>query len=332
MNRRLRELLREAGVEGPIRSDEIVMLHNNAPVPTGLIDSPWARWPWGFNFIVLHRGRARWFCKCRAASDPGLRREADVAERLGSVRTASIRVPAVRYVTSGRFALQVAEFLDGVPLDRRISGRDPRKLRARVDLVLSGLAELLTGYLRDLSSPGGEVVVEDDAAPTLQSVITRLALDTDSRDALKDALSRAGRVRATPQHSDLWTSNVLEVHGVPWVIDFETFGDVRVPLYDDLTLVSSTLDQWLGEDPGVPHSLFREGPVVRDFIDLLAARAAKAGLDPGQLDGILVFQLVRRSFDVAGAPGRTDAGRHDEAVRSVAKRLATGRTGLLVPS
>src|SRR5881397_3247923 len=36
----------------------------------------------------------------------------------------------------------------------------------------------------------------------------------------------------SPQHGDLWPSNVVHSGGSWWLLDFEVFGEVQVPLYD----------------------------------------------------------------------------------------------------
>jgi hypothetical protein len=66
-------------------------------------------------------------------------------------------------------------------------------------------------------------------------------LPNESLEVLQAAADSAPAVAARPQHGDLWPAKLIERRGGGWwVLDFEMYGRIRMPLHDAFHLVRTS--------------------------------------------------------------------------------------------
>jgi hypothetical protein len=115
------------------------------------------------------------------------------------------------------------------------------------------------------------------------------------------------------------------------LIDFDSYGDVQVALYDDLTLILTTIGLRAGGHVAGLDRLASSHEDGRACRALLSDRASTEGLCASQLDGLLVNYLVTMAATVHRRGGVGFAAPHIAAARRAAERLAAGGK-LLTPS
>jgi hypothetical protein len=172
-------------------------------------------------------------------------------------------------------------------------------------------------------------VLWDEIADNVASAARIAGLDSAQRSALEAAVRSAGDVPARPQHGDLWWRNLVMDDGLLWALDFDTYGEVRVPLYDALTLICSTLDLRAGGKGDGVERLLSESDEARGCRAILREQAGADGIHPSQLDGLLVNYLVQVAIDVQRRGGHTFSAPYKATLRRIAERLASGEHGLL---
>ena len=333
MNPELARLLSEAGITEKIGWQNIVALQNYAPLPavvrTG--SAPWSR---GLNLAVVLRGQPLFFCKCRPANDVVIERETAIRSTLAGDRPGGISVAPVRLVSSARISVQVSPFVPGAHYGRFVPTQSASVYLATLRMALVGMATLADLAVREcpfVRPPVPSVLLSAAAADCLRDLAARAGLDANEEMALISAVHDAGEVPSRPQHGDFWWQNLLVTKGQLWAIDFDGYGEVSVPLYDDLTLMLTTMVLRAG---GVVGGLVRLMSTDAEAIAcraLLAERAASERVRDSQLDGILVYYLTHIAFTVQRRGSSEWAAPHFEAVRYVAKRLANGDRSLLSP-
>jgi hypothetical protein len=175
------------------------------------------------------------------------------------------------------------------------------------------------------------VLLHQAASHSLADVAMIAALDPQFSAALTAAVSDAGEVPSIPQHGDFWWQNVLMANGHVWAIDFDAYGDVRVPLYDALTMMITTMPLRPSAAGTGIERLLAGGAEARACRELLAERATASGLTPSQMDGVLVYYLAHMASTVNGRAGEKFSGPHVADLRHAAQLLASGKRGLLAP-
>ena len=333
MNDELRRLLAEAGVAGEFDWRDIVVRHNNAPVPQLVPATATEPWHRGFNLVVLSRGVPTFFCKCRPGGDPVLARETHLRTYLAGARCGGLRVPPARVASSSRIAVQVSPFLRGVHYGRIVTRQSPGAYVKTLRGILEGAAELWNiaqlGSGGGVRSPSASIVLQAAARESLADLATLESFEPELLAALGAAVREAGEVPSLPQHGDFWWQNVLMAEGHYWAIDFDAFGEVHVPLYDDLTMMCSTLVLRPGAGNTGFERLLTDTVEARGCRVVLAEHASSSGLTPSQLDGVLAYQLVHMASSVKRRGGPVHAAPHLAAVRRAARLLASGERGLL---
>jgi len=317
VNAELAGLLRETGVTVSPDWRDVIVVQNYAPIPMAH-DPRAGRWAGknGFNLVVLSNGTPAWYCKCRTAGDAVLERETAIRSRLAGTRPGALSVPPARIASSHRIAVQAGPFVDATNFGRVLAG-----------LSTTGFADLLRRTARgaaDLAS-----LALRDAADLLHPPAT-VNLRADAPEPLTAVLAAAGELPARPQHGDLWWRNLLVAHGELWALDFERYGTLWVPLFDDIHLVWTSLSLRDATAACTLERIRSSGPDARACRALLLERAAAEQLTAAQLDGVLVFYLLTMAADlrtVAGddrfaAPYLADLGH-------AATLLAAGKTNLL---
>jgi hypothetical protein len=332
VNRELARLLVEAGVSGDIDWRDTVVLFNYAPVPPPAANAEEANWNRGFNLALLRRGKPTFFCKCRPPGDPVLERETAVRSCLAGHRPDGVSVAPVRAAASSRIAIQVSPFLLGPHYGRIARGQTTSQYLRTLGTALHGAAQLADLALREcavVSVPSDPIVLSEVAAESLTDAAGLAALDDAQKAALTRAVIEAGAVPARPQHGDFWWQNLLMVDGHLWAIDFDSYGEVLVPLYDDLTLALTTIRlRTSGAVDGFVRLLSSDDD-ARACRALLTRRALDEGLHPTQLDGVLVYYVTHLASTVNRRGGPVFSAPHVAAVRHAAERLAAGQRGLL---
>jgi hypothetical protein len=185
----------------------------------------------GFNAYLLGPDHTpTHFLKVRPAGHEGFRREADMTVHLSRHLASKRLVPNARAFVEAPARVLIEEFIDGVVLEAAIRAKGAP---AWYDLA----AEVLKAVrpIWDITSlASGE---------TLPALVDHMELLADLRVlesiGLDEAVSRrlaerisSERLVAVPQHGDLWPKNVLKAKDGWCVLDFETCGEVKIPLYD----------------------------------------------------------------------------------------------------
>jgi hypothetical protein len=164
---------------------------------------------------------------------------------------------------------------------------------------------------------------------SLEFLHTHGLLDEGSVAAVADVVARAGAVAPLPQHGDFWFQNLLLVDDDVWVIDFEEFGQIQVPLYDDLTLILATLAVRSGGGVQGLRTMISADAEAVACRELIRDRAAAEGIDPTQMDSMLFFYLARMAAQIYRRGG-DDFGRpHLEALRYATELFVAGRHDFL---
>ena len=330
------QLLAAAGVARGFGWRDVVVRQSYAPVPqlvAATATEPWSR---GFNLVVLSRGVPAYFCKCRPGGDALLERETRFRTLLAGAGGVGLSVPPARAASSSRIAVQVGPFLRGDHYGRIVTGQSSSAYVKTLREILEGATELWKLAQRTCAgvrSPSASIVLIEAARESLADVAILGALEPELLAALTTALRDAGEVPPFPQHGDFWWQNVLLAEGQFWAIDFDSLGDVQVPLYDDLTMMCTTLRLRPGAGDTGFERLLAEGLEARACRELLAEDASAAGLAPSQLDGVLVYHLAHMASSVKRRGGTMrgpmHAAEHVAAVRRAAELLASGQRGLL---
>src|SRR5207253_6463326 len=105
--------------------------------------------------------------------------------------------------------------------------------------TVSRLAERAAVLLPDQGEQ--ETVRPGDAVRPLLNILEIVGLPNESLHLLATAADAAPAVLMRPQHGDLWPANLIQRDdGGWWVLDFEMYGRIRVPLHDVFHLVRTS--------------------------------------------------------------------------------------------
>jgi len=302
MKRKLRELLTAAGLDGDpvgeIRDGGFLILQNYGAIPPAVRKSGYYVWNRGFNVLLLGPDNApRYFCKCRPIADANLERETTVLQAFNRDPDLRTVVPRTSGVRDGEVQLQVGEFIRGRPYEYTVARLTERAWVASMGQILD--------VARTVSTRAGSLLPGLLSAPapaTLRAAATdaltelgAAGLAEDALQVLDRALARAGSVPPLLQHGDLWPANVLGHHETWWLLDFETFGIVQVPLYDVYHFVRNC---WTLREPDAAASTAWVTRLASDAPDAELCRrtilyqARQLGLGPTEAAGVLAYYVV----------------------------------------
>lgn len=330
LNPRLLDLLRAAGVAGPIEWDQMLIVQNYAPLPPPPALAGTGSFHRGLNLIVLDGRTPTHFCKCRPIGESGVLRETHARNTLAEAAT-SLRVLPATMASSDSITVQVSRFLSGVQYGGVLEKQPTPDFIDGLDAVLSGLGPLADHALRaggELAPKPGPRHLLDDATPFLEYLTPVIGIESSERAELSGLIADAGMVPTRPQHVDLWWRNVIVADGHHWAVDFEDYGEVCVPLYDDLTLLVSALSLRHPHIAGV-ESLCADSPDGAACRSLLQRRAISEGIEASQLDALLLYYVLRRGAFVHERAGADHATPHLDAARYVRARITAGERDLL---
>jgi len=332
MNREFLQLLREAGIPEGTDWRDVLLTQNYAPIPA--LAGTTARYgrERGFNMVVRTRGVPTFFCKCRPREDRVLKWETTIRTCLAGTRDGGLSVPQARVVLSSRMALQVGPYLAGVRYGRVVERQSTMEYLDTMRILLEGLAVLVTLARANITGMGGpeeRIVLREAADESLADISGMAAFEPGLRAALDAAVSEGGVVPSVPQHGDYWCQNVLLTDRHVWAIDFDIYGEVRVPLYDDLAMLYTTIGLRRAGAGDVLERLMADEPEALACRRLLGERSRAMGLADDQVDGALVYYLAHMASTVSRRGGPVHAAPYVETLRQAARLLATGRRGLL---
>jgi hypothetical protein len=175
------------------------------------------------------------------------------------------------------------------------------------------------------------VVLAEEMADGLDKVTALGEFDATERKALADAAASVGSVAAAPQHGDLWWQNMIAVKGELWAIDFDSYGTIRVPLFDDFTLTLTTLGLRSGGVVEGLEALLSGSNEAAACRQLLADQARAGQVPAAHLNGLLVYYLVTITATILRRGGVRFATPYLKAVHRAAGVLASGRPLLAIP-
>jgi hypothetical protein len=327
VNREIAQLLADAGVTGAFGWQDIVIRQNYAMVPAPLGGTDLASMNLGFNLNVLSDGSPAFVAKCRDAGEPELARSTAIRNFLAGDRPAGLSVSPAGIASSDRMTVQVSRFLPGTNLGDVVLRQSSADYLALLRTVLCGNAELsrIAMSKPDLLEPRPATFSLSTTASAVVDDAAQLAgLDASEHSSLRVALLASGTMASRPQHGDFWPPNLLMADGCVWVLDFDSYGEVRVPLFDDITFMLGTLG-WRAESlaKGVEH-FASDHAEARACRSLLVERAKADGLSEAQIEGVIVYYLAQMAVEVHRRSGTVYGGPHIDALRFAAQRLNTG--------
>lgn len=299
MNAAVVHLLAACGVPNPraaTKWQNMLLVHNIGGVPGDHLEGDVIS-NRGFNLVVLDDdGDPTHFCKCRPAQ-VGWRGGTSLAARLSRAPELASIIPQTWSVHSDAMDAEVSQYIRGELLALRIQSMDTTELRAALSDIL-GAAAMLSRHAARLEpqlldgDPERELL---DAAAWAIDTLVDAGLAPELARGLEATLAHAGTVPRALQHGDLWPRNVLCVDGHWWILDFELYGRVQIPMYDALHLVRTSWDArpasrngrraWLDDLRG-------NGAESRVYRETLIDAARAAALTPVQAGGALVYYIA----------------------------------------
>jgi hypothetical protein len=332
MNAQLLHLLAEAGVSRPLTWRDVVILQNYGPVP---VPAAWTGMPGlerGLNLLILDGTRPTHFCKCRSVNNTNLNRETLIRQSLAPV-DAGLRVPPVTAAASDVLGVQVSRFLDGPHVGMLVPTQQTSRFVRSMERILCGLGALADYSIATLSAmtrPEGRGEHARVASlACLERLMPVLNLNGRTREAVAAVVDQAGTLPERPQHGDLWWRNIIRFDDHYWAIDLEEYGDIRVPLFDDLTLLISTLAIRHRDSAGGVRTLCGDSEEAAACRSVLARRAKSEGVAAEQLDAILACYVLTRASTIYFRSGPDYGTPHLRAARYVLERFERGDRGLL---
>ena len=292
-----RLVLAALGEAAPAALDwaRIVIYRNEAPVPPSRRPAGDHAWNRGFHALIVEPGgHSRYFCSCRPANDEALQRASRIREALSAHPDLAAHVPWTRSARGAVIQVQVSAYVSGSLYETDLRSSSVAAWGRTAEEVLL-TAEHITGCAaRDLTGLWSAVAAVDLAAAG-EAPLAHLAaagVRPDRLAALRRALARVGRVPGRLQHGDLWPGNVLHHGDSWWLLDYELFGEVRVPLYDALHLLR-TSDRIRRPRAGTwVASLMDETAETAATRDILGRVARRHGLVPEQVAAAFVYYIV----------------------------------------
>jgi hypothetical protein len=329
MNAELRKLLQSAGIgdaNDPGLWKRAVMLHVAGLLPPPP-DLPNANKEAGFHLILLDEsGNVVHRVKCRAADDEFFQRECDILAALRKDPELVGLVPQVYTAASPHLRIHVSRQLSGESYLTVIRTQRVSDWQCTVEEVLADVhkigdrAKHTVPWLHS-SNPA---VSLSEALEHRFEQLEKQEIDAAAIVTLRAALEGVS-VPYHPQHGDLWPGNIIKGAQGRWcVIDYETFGQVKFPLYDAYHLVWSSghvtgrFRTWAGKTSR--ESVWRQAR--NDLLDGAVRRYGLSDRQAGALRLAFMIELTAHRMR-PGAPPAYSRDLRAELCR-MAQQLASG--------
>ena len=300
MNRGLREVLAECDPAGETISPhwhDCLVIRNLGGVAQSDLEDLSHGGHRGFNLILLdRRGRPTRYCKCRHKSFEKLRQETALLETLSADSALAHILPRTRGGSWGSLQVQASTYVPGVRLDALLPAMNVPQWEASVERILTA-SKLVSDHALALipNVPGGPSAVSlGDAGSDALQRFRSWDFPRAAVDALGAILEQTPPLPRSPQHCDLWAANVIGDGKSWWILDFDRFGDVQVPLYDACHLVrtSMVLLEPHAEPVAWIDRLTATTPAADSCRAIIRTTADRYGLSAGQAVGAAVFYIV----------------------------------------
>ncbi|MEX2375250.1 MAG: phosphotransferase [Dehalococcoidia bacterium] len=336
-------MLQEAGYELPDGLDlrqHMILTRNETSVPMSPL------WPEplpqrGFQMLLLDQDkRPSRYARCADARVAPFARECRIVERLSRSTAAHALTPRVKTAATHRLRVQVFEYLTDTRnlLDSGALTTNNWLATARSAFATrDALCELSTSLVPWLLEGPEMVSLFRRAEPALKYLRAASALDIDL-SPIERVLRQTPPVPQRLQHGDFWPGNLIFCEGSWRVIDFEDFGKVNVPFYDEFHFIQASAR--MGIAGAGPSGWFDASPHrapatwMRLWRAFLNERGRRLSLDQDVIGALLVFYVVQmcahRMRPGAGPSISTDL-RSD--LRALTKALSsTDRPSGLLPA
>lgn len=327
MNNEIARLLSEAGVTEAFGWQDIVIRQNYGTISPSGSSSDLGSLGRYFNLTVLARGFPAFVAKVRPAGHNQLARSTAIRCCLAGERQHGLSVSPAGIASSDRMTVQVSRFLRGPTVGRGVLRLSRGRYLQLLRTVLEGNAELSQMAMREcdlLKNPSAMFSLAQLASNSLNDAGVLAALNADEQSVLAGSVLEAGDLPSRPQHGDFWWANMIVVDGRVWVIDFDSYGEILVPLFDDMTFMLGTLGLRAGSLAAGIERLGSPDPESRACRALLVERARAESLTGSQVEGVAVYYLAYMASELHRRGGAVYSAPHVAALRYAARRLAAG--------
>jgi phosphotransferase family enzyme len=236
-------LLEQAGLDASERGfwQRVIMIDNRVLLPAKRLEEGDLMKLHGFNALILDRnGVPTHFCKCRPPTKDWIR-QTEFCTRMSMEPALRHVLPSARAVGSTDLHMAISAYVPGRAFEPRVPRMRTGKLHAAIQEILLLMETIaLRAVVVDPELFGGQTRINLAAEAEWAFDTIPPALFAPGQAAVvRDAISAAGTVRRVLQHGDLWPRNILWYDGHWWLLDFDTFGRIQVPLYDVFHMVRS---------------------------------------------------------------------------------------------
>lgn len=278
---------------GPRSWSDLILLKNRGPLRSAHALHGDRLSTRGCNALLLGPdGRPGHYLKVRSATNKGFKREIAAHTQLRNDAEVGHMVPSAKTFLHGPMRVLASDFLQGQSLDAilRREGKGGGWSRPVGDVLeasrpLWQALSRLSGAGDGLNGSATLQLAEEDLATLRQAGLSR-----QTSEVLVERMSR-GRLPSVPQHGDFWPRNLLRV-GESWrILDFESCGEVDLPLFDLFHLIRGS---WGLVGELKPGAWIEHWADVDGRADSLGAFAGRylSRMEMSQIESALVGYLV----------------------------------------
>jgi hypothetical protein len=236
------------------------------------------------------------YCKCRPRSDERLRYENAVVDALSNDPSLARIIPRTRGAEEGEFRTQVSEYVPGVRFESMLRRMSPATWKtSTLDILTAAclVADRARATVPFLQRPADRISPLDAASEALEQLAS-WETDPATLRVLETALRRAPPLPRSPQHGDLWPANVLRYEKAWWILDFEVFGKVEIPMYDVYHLVRTAMASRESKEGAIPwvDRMARQDAAAHHCRDVIQRMVGHYDISREQAIAAAVFYFV----------------------------------------